>query len=240
MVRNYFYFNGARSIDKGLTIEKCPTIVTGQRSVEKITVPGRSGDLVIDTGAYGNYTQPYEIWFMDKRRGTERAARDIAQWLLSGTGYMRLEDSYDPEVFRLAMFTGPIEVENWMLRAGRATLEFDCQPQRWLKSGQNPITMQSGQSLINNWQPALPLIKVTGTGDGSLTVGNGTFTISDMPGGILLDSETQDAYWGDPYTNLNNNVQVNGGYPVLQAGETAVSFSGGITAVHITPRWWSL
>lgn len=240
MVRSYFYFNGARSTDKGLTIEQCPTIVTGQRAVEKITVPGRSGDLVIDTGAYGNYTQPYEIWFMDKIQGTARAARDIAQWLLSGTGYMRLEDSYDPEVFRLAMFTGPIDVDNWMLRAGRATLEFDCQPQRWLKSGQNPITVQSGQSLINNWQPALPLIKVTGTGDGSLTVGSSTFTISDMPGGILLDSETQDAYWGDPYTNLNNNVQVNGGFPVLQAGETAVSFSGDITAVQITPRWWSL
>lgn len=238
MVKSYFYFNGARSIDKGLTIEQCPSFVTGQRSVEKITVPGRSGELVIDTGAYGNYTQPYEIWFKDKRLGTTRAARDIAQWLLSGTGYLRLEDTYDPEVFRLAMFTGPLDVENWMLMAGRATLEFDCQPQRWLKDGQNPISVESGQRLLNAWQPALPLIQVTGTGEGSLTVGGSTFTISDMPGGITLDSETQDAFFGTQ--NLNNNVQVNGGYPVLQAGETAVSFSGGITAVKITPRWWSL
>ena len=239
-MRSYFYFNGARSIDKGLTIEKCPSISTGQRVVSKKSIPGRSGDLVIDTGAYGNCTQAYEVWFMDKRRGTARAARDIAHWLLSGTGYLRLEDTYDPEVFRLALFAGPIDVENWMLMAGRATLEFDCQPQRWLKSGQNPIAVQSGQSLFNAWQPALPLIQVTGTGDGSLTVGGSTFTISDMPGGIMLDSETQDAYWGDPYTNLNNNVKVSGGYPVLQAGETAVSFSGDITAVQITPRWWSL
>lgn len=238
MVKSYFYYNGARSIDKGLTVEQCPSFVTGQRSVEKITVPGRSGELVIDTGAYGNYTQPYEIWFKDKRRGTTRAARDIAQWLLSGTGYLRLEDTYDPEVFRLAMFTGPLDVENWMLMAGRATLEFDCQPQRWLKDGQNPISVESGQRLLNAWQPALPLIQVTGTGEGSLTVGGSTFTISDMPGGITLDSETQDAFFGTQ--NLNNNVQVNGGYPVLQAGETAVSFSGGITAVKITPRWWSL
>lgn len=238
MVKSYFYFNGARSIDKGLTIEQCPSFVAGQRSVEKITVPGRSGELVIDTGAYGNYTQPYEIWFKDKRLGTTRAARDIAQWLLSGTGYLRLEDTYDPEVFRLAMFTGPLDVENWMLMAGRATLEFDCQPQRWLKDGQNPISVESGQRLLNAWQPALPLIQVTGTGEGSLTVGGSTFTISDMPGGITLDSETQDAFFGTQ--NLNNNVQVNGGYPVLQAGETAVSFSGGITAVKITPRWWSL
>lgn len=238
MVKSYFYYNGARSIDKGLTVEQCPSFVTGQRSVEKITVPGRSGELVIDTGAYGNYTQPYEIWFKDKRRGTTRAARDIAQWLLSGTGYLRLEDTYDPEVFRLAMFTGPLDVENWMLMAGRATLQFDCQPQRWLKDGQNPISVESGQRLLNAWQPALPLIQVTGTGEGSLTVGGSTFTISDMPGGITLDSETQDAFFGTQ--NLNNNVQVNGGYPVLQAGETAVSFSGGITAVKITPRWWSL
>ena len=235
---NYFFFNGARSIDKGLTIEYCPSVGTGQRVVEKISVPGRSGDLVIDTGAYGNYIQPYEIWFKDKLRGTTRAARDIAQWLLSGIGYMRLEDTYDPEVFRLAMFTGPFDVGNWMLTHGRATLEFDCQPQRWLKTGQLPVAVQSGQSLINTWQPAKPLIQVTGTGDGTLVVGGSTISISDMTGAITLDSETEDAYSGTE--NLNNNVQVNGGYPILQNGETAVSFSGGITAVQITPRWWSL
>lgn len=235
---NYFFFNGARSIDKGLTIEYCPSVGTGQRVVEKISVPGRSGDLVIDTGAYGNYIQPYEIWFKDKLRGTTRAARDIAQWLLSGIGYMRLEDTYDPEVFRLAMFTGPFDVENWMLTHGRATLEFDCQPQRWLKTGQLPVAVQSGQSLINTWQPAKPLIQVTGTGDGTLVVGGSTISISDMTGAITLDSETEDAYSGTE--NLNNNVQVNGGYPILQNGETAVSFSGGITAVQMTPRWWSL
>lgn len=235
---NYFFFNGARSIDKGLTIEYCPSVGTGQRVVEKIPVPGRSGDLVIDTGAYGNYIQPYEIWFKDKLRGTTRAARDIAQWLLSGVGYMRLEDTYDPEVFRLAMFTGPFDVENWMLTHGRATLEFDCQPQRWLKTGQRPVAVQSGQSLINTWQPAKPLIQVTGTGDGTLVVGGSTISISDMTGAITLDSETEDAYSGTE--NLNNNVQVNGGYPILQNGETAVSFSGGITAVQITPKWWSL
>lgn len=235
---NYFFFNGARSIDKGLTIEYCPSVGTGQRVVEKISVPGRSGDLVIDTGAYGNYIQPYEIWFKDKLRGTTRAARDIAQWLLSGIGYMRLEDTYDPEVFRLAMFTGPFDVENWMLTHGRATLEFDCQPQRWLKTGQRPVAVQSGQSLINTWQPAKPLIQVTGTGDGTLVVGGSTISISEMTGAITLDSETEDAYSGTE--NLNNNVQVNGGYPILQNGETAVSFSGGITAVQITPRWWSL
>lgn len=235
---NYFFFNGARSIDKGLIIEYCPSAGTGQRVVEKISVPGRSGDLVIDTGAYGNYIQPYEIWFKDKLRGTTRAARDIAQWLLSGIGYMRLEDTYDPEVFRLAMFTGPFDVENWMLTHGRATLEFDCQPQRWLKTGQRPVAVQSGQSLINTWQPAKPLIQVTGTGDGTLVVGGSTISISEMTGAITLDSETEDAYSGTE--NLNNNVQVNGGYPILQNGETAVSFSGGITAVQITPRWWSL
>lgn len=235
---NYFFFNGARSIDKGLTIEYCPSVGTGQRVVEKISVPGRSGDLVIDTGAYGNYIQPYEIWFKDKLRGTTRAARDIAQWLLSGIGYMRLEDTYDPEVFRLAMFTGPFDVENWMLTHGRATLEFDCQPQRWLKTGQLPVAVQSGQSLINTWQPAKPLIQVTGTGGGTLVVGGSTISISNMTGAITLDSETEDAYSGTE--NLNNNVQVNRGYPILQNGETAVYFSGGITAVQITPRWWSL
>ena len=236
-MRSYFVFGGKSSLEYGIRVEKCPTFATGQRIIEKQTVPGRSGDLLIDTGAYGNCTQTYEIWFR-AGKPTTQAAKSVATWLLSGTGYLHLEDSYDPDVYRMAAYAGPLSIENWMLTHGRATLEFDCKPQRYLKQGQFPLQVQNGENVGNQWMPALPLIKITGSGDGQLSVGSSQIAITDMGGAITLDCDVQNAYNGT--INLNNSITVTGGWPVLETGQTAVSFSGGITAVEITPRWWSL
>lgn len=237
MVKSYFYFNGKSSLEYGITVEYCPAFGTGQRSVEKQTVPGRSGDLLIDTGAYSNYTQEYDIWFRGERP-TMQSARNIAMWLMSKTGYLRLEDSYDPDVYRMAVFSGPLDVENWMLLRGRATLSFDCKPQRYLKQGEFSVPVASGQEIGNQWMPALPIIQIIGSGDGQLVVGNSQVSITDMDGGITLDCDVQNAYSGT--LNLNNNITITGGWPVLVTGQTAISFSGGITAISIIPRWWTL
>lgn len=236
-MRSYLVFGDKSSLEFGIRVERCPAFVTGQRAVTKQSVPGRSGDLVIDTGAYGNYIQPYEIWFRGDKPTTQ-AAKAIAMWLLAGTGYIRLEDSYDPDVYRMALFAGPLNVENWMLTHGRATLEFDCKPQRYLKQGEFAVNVQSGQKMGNPWMPALPIIKISGNGDGQLVVGTRRVDITDMTGSITLDCDVQNAY--DGTLNLNNNITITGGWPVLETGQTAISFSGGITAVEITPRWWTI
>lgn len=54
----------------------------------------------------------------------------------------------------------------------------------------------------------------------------------------MLDSEVQNAY--DGTTNKNNSISISGGFPVLEHGESLISYGGGITAVNITPRWWML
>lgn len=237
MVKNFFLFGEKNSKDFGITVEYCPPFGTGQRSVEKQSVPGRNGDLLIDTGAYSNYTQQYEVWFKGKKP-TIQVARSIAFWLMSQTGYIRLEDSYDPDVYRMACFAGPFDVENWMLVRGRATLEFDCKPQRYLKQGEFSISVESGQTIGNQWMPALPMIQISGTGNGQLAVGSSQVNITDMTGAITLDCDVQNAYSGT--LNLNNNITITRGWPVLATGQTSISFSGGITAVEITPRWWTL
>lgn len=236
---SYFIFDGKNSLDYKIGIDKCPASNHAARVVEKISVPGRSGDLIRDTGAFSNVTQPYEIWFKAKTCGTTVAARNIASWLLSGNGYKRLEDSYDPDVFRIALFSGPFDVENWMLLYGRATIEFDCKPQRYFKSGEYPISIISGQVINNIWNDALPLIEITGNGDGEIVIGTVTTSITGMDGGIILDSETQNAYYGT--LNKNNNVIISGAdFPYLPNGDTAIMWSGGITGVKITPRWWTI
>ena len=237
-MKSYFDFAGRRSLDLGITIEQCPGVSSAQRSIEEITVPGRNGSLIQDTGAYSNVIQSYEVWFRERNQNTASAARKIAFWLLSQKGYQMLEDSYTPDVFRMACFSGPLDVENWMLLRGRATLEFNCKPQRYFKDGQIPIPISAATTLQNDWMPALPLIQISGTGAGTLNIGESVVSITGMTGSLTVDSEVQDAYDGN--VNMNNNITVSGGFPVLKNGNTAISFSGGIYAVQITPRWWTL
>lgn len=238
-MRNYIVYNGKNSIDHHIGIEQCPSYPTGSRAVEKITVPGRSGDLLIDTGAYSNYTQQYQVYIKAKREGVPQMCRAVAGWLLSGRGYHRLEDSYDPSVYRLACFAGPLDVENWMLQYGRATLEFDCRPQRYLKAGEQSITLTNGQPIHNPGQRALPLITLTGSGAGQIVVGDVAVNISDIPGRMVLDCDTQDAYNGT--ANLNGSITLPAaGFPALEPGDTTIGWSGGITGVEIVPRWWVL
>lgn len=238
-MKNYFVFNGQNSLDFNIGIEQCPEFPTGTREVEKVSVPGRSGALIIDRGTFGNYTQQYSVYIKAKKEGLPQMCKAVALWLQSGKGYQRLEDSYDPAVYRRAAYVGGLNIENWMLQYGRATLDFDCKPQRYFKSGEQTMTLTKGQTVHNPGMDALPLFTITGSGTGQLTVGDISVNISKITGGMMLDCETQDAYKGT--TNLNSVISLPAaGFPKIPAGGCPISWAGGITGVQMLPRWWTL
>ena len=121
-------------------------------------------------------------------------------------------------------------------------LNFDCKPQRFLKTGELPIEVEkNGISRIQNPTgfSSLPLIRVFGTSGGTLTIGDQEITISDFGNEIVIDSEIQDVYLGT--TNKNSLVKfMDKGFPSLGVGETSISFTGGITKVEVTPRWYTI
>ena len=115
-------------------------------------------------------------------------------------------------------------------------LEDDYHPHRYIKAGTWVQALENGHVLLNNWDESLPLIQITGSGSGVLTVGGVTVTIDSMDGSLTLDAETQNAYSG--LENKNGTIRIAGGeFPTLPAGETRITWSGGVTAVEITPRW---
>lgn len=236
-MKSYFIFGGENSLDYSLNIEEYPEYNTPERVIERYQVPGRSGDLVFDTGAYQNVVQRYNVYLKAEPVKTHEAARQTARWLQAPGGYRRLEDSYDPEVYRMAMFTGPTDVSNWFAKYGRAELEFDCMPQRYLKSGEYPVEIENQGHLFNPGMEATPLILIRGAGSGSITLGEYNVQIQSIPqAGLYLDCDTQNAYSGE--VNENNLISLSNGFPVLPPGDTKVGWSGGITDVQITPRWW--
>ena len=142
-MRSTIYFDGKSSADFGLIVEYFPESVHAARRGELIPIPGRNGVIVREDGAFDTYSQQYQVWFRNTMgRDTYQKARDVAEWLLSASGFCRLEDTYEPEHFRLARFVGPLNIETVLCDHGRATLEFDVQPQRYLKSGETPISYE--------------------------------------------------------------------------------------------------
>lgn len=228
---------GIPSYTCNVVVERFPNQPGPSRRYEAVQVPGRNGDLLIDSGAYNNYTQNYEVYFNAEQYKTPSGARAVREWLQKPIGYQRLEDSYDPEYFRMAYYSGPTEIENVMNLFGRSTISFICKPQRWRKDGQIPVLYSSSVTLYNELFPALPLIKVSGNGAGNLYVGAYTVQISELDEYVMLDSELQDAY--KDTQNKNSTISA-AAFPVLEPGENTISWDGDVTGVEITPRWWTI
>lgn len=232
-------FNGTPSLDYGILVEHPPGCQTPARDYEMIHIPGRNGDLAVDSGAYQNVSRSYQIAFGDVRKDFTEMANAVAEWLHSASGYVRLEDTYEPEYYRMAIFQDEIEIENVLCHAGRATVSFNCKPQRFLKSGEEAICLSGVSSLRNpTGFSSLPRITVHGTGEGRLTVGAYSVSLLNIRGSIVLDSEIQDAFLGD--ANRNLDVALHSGFPKLDPGECAIAWSGGISYVEVLPRWWTL
>lgn len=232
------FWNGKSSDDVNVFIEHFPAQPRPAKKYKKTSVPGKNGDLIFEEDAFENYTQPYGVYINAKKTKVPSAANDVAEWLFSAKGYQKLEDSYDPDVFRLAYFAGPLDIENIINEFGRATINFDCKPQRFLVSGETETTYRSATTIKNPTAfTALPYIKVTGSGAGTLNIAGTVVSFLSIDGDIELDCEAQNAFKGT--TNLNNTISAPE-FPKLFPGDNEISWSGRITSVTIKPRWWKL
>lgn len=232
-------FNGVPSTDANIEVEHQPDYPIAERDFELVHVPGRNGDFLIDSGSYKNVNLEYDIAFIDKDLDFFQGAHKVSKWLHSAPGYARLEDTYDPLYYRLALYKENLRITDILGKAGRATITFNAKPQRFLKSGDTAVTVASGSSITNLLdKPSRPIITVRGSGDGELDIGDQHFTFTGISGYITVDSEVEDCYKN--YVTVSNAVEMSSGYPVLKVGSTGVTFSGGITSVEIVPKWWTL
>lgn len=234
-------FNNVPSTDVGFHVETPPSYEFPERDYEIIHIPGRNGDVVIDKGTYANVSKSYNISFGCPFRNFSYFSMKIAEWLGSASGYCRLEDTYEPEHYRVAIYKESSYIQNILENAGRATLVFDCKPQRFLKNGDYPFIFETSETVISNPTlfNALPIIEVFGSGTGTVKIGKYDINISfDSVESIIINSETQDAYKG--VVNLNSLITLGHGFPKLVPGDNEIIFTGGVTRVEVIPKWWTL
>lgn len=238
---HYVIYNGRPLKDFGLYVSGYGTFNSPERDVTKVEVPGKSGDLIFDNGRFKNVIVNYKDSFILDENLDEfsfaKKMRELASFIKSNPGYHRLEDTYHPDEYRMATCITNIDPEVFSLVAGVFDLEFDCKPQRYLKSGETPLTFTSNGSILNPTSlDSKPLIRVYGYG--TLGVGEETLTIaSHSQSYIDIDCEMMNCYCET--VNCNNYVSLSSDeFPVLKPGPNGISFSGNISRVEITPRWW--
>ena len=164
----HLIFGDVDSADYGIYISGDGVYNAPERDVEFVSVPGRNGDIAMDNGRYNNITVTYPAGTFAKTQEEFREKlSDFRNAVLSQKGYQRLEDTYHPEEFRMAVYTAGLEVDPVAYQqAGKFELTFNCKPQRWLTVGALPIPVDSGDVLQNPTVfDSSPLLEVEGYGN---------------------------------------------------------------------------
>ncbi len=235
---NYkIWLDGISNEYAGVRLQGAVKISAPEPNVTTVSVPGRNGDLHYADGTYKNRTATVGAYvYCDD--AVKSAFNRVYRWLFDSFGYRKLVTDDDRAHYMLARVKNGAEIDARIRKIAPFEIKFDCMPQRFLFAGDEPIEINANMTLENpTIFPSLPLYKVYGSGEGTLTVGAHTAIFSAIDGYIYYDAETQNAYKG----TANHNANVYCPYAlVFERGEQPINFAGGITNIEITPRWWEL
>lgn len=231
---NYLTFGGIDSRNYGVYISGSGVYDSPEKEYEFIEIPGRNGDLIGNMKRMNNVNLVYPAFIHSNFNNN---VREFLSALLAVNGYARLQDSYYPNEFRMGAFSESVFVTpTKRLDAGNFELRFYCKPQRWLTSGEAVQTFATAGSIENPTAfESHPLIRVNGYG--TVNIGSNVIDVVNVYPYIDIDCEIMDCFYG----NVNANDQVtfaSNNFPTLVKGVNAISFSGNVTSVEITPRWF--
>lgn len=232
--------------DFGVYISGAGEHNAAEADVTVYQIPGRSGDLIIPNGRYRNIEVRYPAFIAHGFAVKEQGVRN---WLRSAVNYRDLTDTYDQTHFRKARPTGELEFSPVRPDGANFEIVFDCDPRRFLVSGDSFATITGGSWSDDNPTEfdARPQIAVGDPENGmeiEVTDGDGrvtTFTATDDHVGlVIIDCETQDIYDDSTLANLNSLFTISGDFPSLSAGTNLITLTGNYSAASVRPRWWEL
>lgn len=256
MSNSRFWFNGICSDRFGLRIGGEDNFGAPERVVTEYSVPGYNGSYVVDAGVYTNYIRQYQAALL-RSPALEQDMSAIKRWLQPDGEYHRLEDSYAPDVYRLARLTGGIATQAMgsSIRSVQFPISFSCRPQKFLKIGEQPLTISAETGIAELVNPtgfnAWPLITFFGTEESNeATVyikddwqgdvrGEIAFDVGNkLNVNVIFDTQTTEAYWADDGSSANDAVYFQGDL-FLPEGRSCIVLDS-LGGCYVRPRWWRL
>ena len=109
-------------------------------------IPARNGTLYQSDKKYDNVTMEFNCYI---KKDFDTNFSNLVNYLNSFDTYQKLENSHNPNMFRLALFHEAVEVEaGQFLKDGQFRLYFDCKPQEFYKSGETFQAIQRSSSTV--------------------------------------------------------------------------------------------
>ena len=211
----------------GLRITEPPIIPPTKRIVDSIKVDGREGTLTLLKG-WEDITFRMRVALL----GTDIHSRfrEILPVILAAKSiYFSNDNSVYYKIKH--SYAGGLEYILSILYDFQITIV--CEPFRYIRNVA-PITLTEPGNVMNPGGVfALPIIKVYGTGSQTLTVGGKPTKLNILAGNLTLDSALMECYQGD----VAQNNQMQGPFPILSTGTTAITWSDGITKIEMEPGW---
>lgn len=254
-----FYYDGISSLEKNLKIETKSVLNSPDPIIREYQIPGRQGVLYQHEG-WQNVDVQYDVFLKTPHAyDMETWVAAVKAWMLKSPGqYLKLEDDFDPDHYRMAAYVSGLPVENNWRRFSRMSIKFSCEPFRYLKGSDTAIMADAMASSLDLYNPtewdSLPCILIvhgmTVANSYTITVEyeDGTeysqtltgITLQNSDTYVLLDSKTQtvrDAprpdYEGDYITSAEIAK-----FPILKPGVNTVSVRGsGVSSWGVIPRW---
>lgn len=217
----------------GLSVAGRPDIPTAEQEVEYIYVDGRNGSLTKKKNYKDvEFTIPFDFLSKTKAKNVKSILRDVNKWLLDK---QKLVFSDDPDFFHRIKNTVVESTVNDIDIHGQVEIRFICYPFQFRKTAE--LTISAAGNLDNpGSMPAEPLIKVFGTGNGTVTINGQDFKLNGITDYISVDSELGEAH----RNGISKNSLMVGEFPIFKPGANAISFNAAITKLVIEPRWCDL
>lgn len=239
VIKGWLDFNGRRSTEFGVRLMEGVVYSRPAWRGKSQSVTGRSGDL---WRTESNTRLIYDtVEIKRKLRCSLSRLDEVAAWL-TGSGMLIFswapDRAYQARAAKVANFD-QVSVENDPLI--EFTIAFECQPLRFMLPEAKPIVItESGTTILNpGTAPSDPIVKITGSGEFTVTIGMETLFFTDVSGGIIVDSDKMDAFTIDG-TLLANGCMSGTPWQIMP-GDNVVSWQvedgSSIESVEITPRW---
>lgn len=235
MTVSYIVFNGQKSTDFGLFIDKDIGYNSTFYDVEQVVVPGRDGVLLKDK----HRLRPAERSFSLLHRpvGHKHDATEAISAWLTVKGWHRLELSWDPAHYYLASVVAGFDIEEILKNFGKMKLNLLIHPIKYKKVGEVSILLSNGGKLLNPGNViAKPKLIISGNGSGVININGRTLSLENVQREIIVDSERGLVYadelsaWDKVLRTATHSM------PSFDVGENLISWTGGYT-IRCVPNW---
>lgn len=233
MVNSLVFNNKDSYKDLDLLFVETPAIPISIENTENISIEGRNGTLTRKLGTFNDKIIKVQFRLNTKDERYYRKIDEIILWL-TNISNKNLTFSFDKErKYVVKSITGVESIQRQLEWYGDFEVTFICDSFKYPIYDDTITTTQKTVILYNNGTyKSEPCIKLTGSGNITLSVNGKTITLNSISEYIELDS----MYFLCKKGLANEMLKMNGDFPIFEVGENTIDVTGNVTKIEINMR----